>query len=183
MKQNRRKNRMTHLSRISAILALVVAVAALSACERPDPERRASQALQEANLDEVRANWDDDARVLRLSGTVHNPADRMRAEEVAMQAVGTTGTVLNEVEVEGMEEYAREADRDIEERLDRMIEDDETWRDRDINFEVNQGAVMITGEVHSQEERQRIEQIVRNTEGVRDVANALEIRPAEQQRP
>jgi osmotically-inducible protein OsmY len=63
-----------------------------------------------------------------------------------------------------------------------MIDEDPELRDRDVDFDVNEGAVKITGEVRTEAEKQRVEEMVRGVEGVTDVANALEVRPAQQQR-
>jgi osmotically-inducible protein OsmY len=167
----------THqLTRLPGVLAVLLALFFIAACPaREDTQARADQALRDANIQDVNTRWDGDARVLHLRGTVETQEERNRAEQVATQAVGTTGTVLNEIEVREMDLGA--ADDQIRDRLNQMVEQDERWRDRDINFDVNQGAVKIEGHVQTEQERQQIEEMVRNTQGVRDVANALEVRP------
>src|SRR5436190_24072180 len=69
-----------------------------------DPEQNAEQALKDANLDKVSVDWDKDARVAHLKGTVDTSDDRQRAETVASRAVGTSGRVLNEVTIAGNNE-------------------------------------------------------------------------------
>jgi osmotically-inducible protein OsmY len=167
----------THqLTRLPGLLGVLVAVFLIAACPaREDTQARADQALRDANIQDVNTRWDGDARVLHLRGTVETQEERNRAEQVAMQAVGTTGTVLNEIEVREMDLGA--ADDQIRDRLNEMVERDERWRDRNIDFEVNQGAVKIEGQVETEQERQQIEEMVRNTAGVTDVANALEVQP------
>ena len=49
--------------------ALAVAVTISSACGREnDPSNRVSDALKQANIDDVRANYDSDSKVVHLRG-------------------------------------------------------------------------------------------------------------------
>jgi osmotically-inducible protein OsmY len=122
--------------------------------------------------------WDDDARIAHLKGTVDSPAERQRAEEIATTAVGTTGKVLNEVTIKGLNDRsADDLDGRIRSDLNRMVDDDQTLRDRDINFDVANGVVTIKGDVRTAAEKQRVSEIVKAAPGVRDMANALEIKP------
>ena len=92
--------------------------------------------------------------------------------------MGTSGRVLNELTVEGLNtETADDFDDDMQDTLDRMVDNDPVLRERDINFEVTNGAVVASGEVRSAEEKNRVTQIVKAAPGVKDFANALEIRP------
>jgi osmotically-inducible protein OsmY len=105
-------------------------------------------------------------------------SDRTRAEEVASAAVGTSGRVLNELTVEGLNaDTADDLDDDIHDTLDRMIDNDPVLKERNVNFEVHNGAVTVKGEVRNAEEKNRVGQIVKAAPGVKDFANALEIRP------
>jgi osmotically-inducible protein OsmY len=58
-----------------------------------------------------------------------------------------------------------------------MIDDDPVLRERDINLEISNGVVTVKGEVRSAQERNRVTQIVKAAPGVKDFANALEIKP------
>jgi osmotically-inducible protein OsmY len=162
-------------------LAFIFAIAlGLAACANnvPDPTDSAEKALQEANLDDVEVDWDSEARVAHLKGTVDSPADRSRAEEVATAAVGTTGKVVNEVTVAGLnDKTADDLDGRIRSELKRMVGDDPTLRDRNIDFEVNNGAVTVKGDVRTAAEKNRVSEIVKAAPGVKDTANALEIKP------
>jgi hyperosmotically inducible periplasmic protein len=170
-----------------AIVALLaVTVPALGACrvDRADDQRdvaaQVNDNLRTANLDDVRADWREDERELRLSGEVETQAERARAEELATQVVGTTGRIVNEVRVEGLDTGAM--DQHIEERLEAMFEDRTSWAPLDfdrgnVSFDVEARVVTISGTVESQEVRDRIEERARNLEGVRDVVNQLEVDP------
>jgi osmotically-inducible protein OsmY len=155
------------------------AVALAVACGgRPDTKDNVEKALKQANIDTVDVDVDHDANVVHLKGTVGTMSDRTRAEEVASAAVGTSGRVLNELTVEGLNsDTADDFDGQIHDTLDRMVDNDPVLKERDVNFEVKNGSVTITGEVRSADEKNRVSQIVKSAPGVKDFANALEIHP------
>jgi osmotically-inducible protein OsmY len=167
------------ITRCGSVLALTLALGVAGACNRePDPSDRVSKALKEAKLDDVKVDWDKDAHVAHLKGTVDQPTDRQRAEEVANAAVGTTGRVLNEVTVKGLnDKTADDMDGQIRDHLKDAIKADQVLRDRDIDFDVNNGVVTVKGEVRTAAEKNRVSEIVRSAPGVKDMANALEIKP------
>src|SRR5438093_827027 len=107
---------MNAVSRLSVTAALATS---LVACNRgPNPSDNVNRALKEANLNQVTVDWDGGSRVAHLKGTVDRPTDRQRAEEVANAAVGTTGKVLNEVTIKGLnEKTAGNLDGDIKSLL------------------------------------------------------------------
>jgi osmotically-inducible protein OsmY len=164
--------------RAFAVAALLVAAPMATACNtQPDVEEQVSRSLEQNKLDNVRVEWDDEAKIAHLRGSVNSSADRQRAEEIANTAVGTNGTVLNELTVEGMnEEAADDMDGQIRDRLSEMVDNDATLKDRDIDFDVNNGVVTVKGEVRSAAEKQQVDQMVKAAPGVKDFENALEIR-------
>jgi osmotically-inducible protein OsmY len=166
------------ITRFAPAACLVLALGSTGACNRgPDPSDKVSQALKDANLNDVKVDWDKDARVAHLKGTVDQPTDRQRAEDVASAAVGTSGRVLNELTIKNVnEKSADDLDRDIRTHLDDEVKNDPLLRDRDIDFEVNNGVVTVKGNVRSAAEKTRVSEIVRGAPGVKDMANALEIK-------
>jgi osmotically-inducible protein OsmY len=70
-------------------------------------------------------------------------------------------------------------DTRLEMRLVDRLELDSFLRDRDIQIEVVDGVVNITGEVWTPLEKQRVGDLIRNVAGVIDVANELAVRPPE----
>ena len=114
----------------------------------PDTEENVRKALDQANMQVVQVEVDDDANIVHLKGTVETSGDRTRAEEVASAAVGTTGRVLNELTVKGLnDETADDLDDDIDDALDRTVDNDPVLKERDIEFDVANGMVTINGEV------------------------------------
>src|SRR5262245_29107581 len=135
----------------AAILSVALG---FSACNKgPTPADEVNRALKDAKLDMVSVDWDKDARIAHLKGTVESPTDKQRAQDVAAAAVGTSGRVLNEVTIKGINDTtAGDLDSRIKSNLKAMIEADSALRERDINFDVANGVVTVKGEVHSARE-------------------------------
>ena len=169
---------MTQLSRLA--LAFLVA-ASVSACDQgPDPADQVRDALETAQIDDVKVDYDRDSKAIHLTGSVDSASVKARAEQVAAKAVGTSGRVLNELTVEGAaENRANDLDGTIRERLNELVDKDPMLKDRDVNFDVNNGAVEIKGSVASANEKTRVGEMVRGVQGVKDMANGLEVRPDE----
>jgi osmotically-inducible protein OsmY len=161
-------------------VTFIAASMCVVACNRgPDPSAGAAKALRDANLTSVKVDWDGDARVAHLKGSVDTPTDRQRAEDVATAAVGTTGRVLNELTIKGVNDTtAGDFDGQIKRTLKRMINDDPVLRDRDIDFDVNNGAVTVKGKVQTAAEKARVTELVQAAPGVKQMVNAIEIEPA-----
>jgi osmotically-inducible protein OsmY len=172
------------LFRLLPLVALVATAPVFTGCEQkantPNYESRVQDRLKDAKLDDVNASWKNDEKALHLSGKVKAEAEKQRAEFLASEVVGTSGRVVNEVRVEDVD--TTQADNDIEQRLDKMFKEDDQW-DRDTNdltFDSNAGVVTITGDAGSQEIKDRVTAKVRSVEGVKDVVNNLEIKPAKE---
>jgi osmotically-inducible protein OsmY len=160
-------------------VAAVVLALGIGACSsEPGPVANTEKALKDAHLNDVKVDWDKDTRIAHLRGTVDSPTDRARAEQVAASTVGTTGKVLNEVTIKGLnEDNADDLDGQIRSTLKRMLANDPILKDRDVKFDVTNGVVTVKGDVRSVAEKSKVTDIVRSAPGVKDFANALEIKP------
>jgi osmotically-inducible protein OsmY len=140
-------------------MALVFAAAL--ACDRgPDTEDNVRKALDQANIQTVEVEVDDEASTVR-----------------ATAVVGTSGRVLNELTVEALNgRSADDLDGQITDRLDQLLDSDPVLRERDVNVQVTNRMVAITGEVRTAEEKHKVDDLVRAAPGVKDVANGLQIR-------
>ena len=168
---------MTRGIQAAALSALLVAAPLSYGCNRgPDVKGEVQQSLKQANIDDVNVDYDKNEKVVHLKGSVDSAAEKQRAEEVATQAVGTSGTVLNELTVEDVNETtADNMDGQIRDRLSEAVDRDTTLKERNINFDVNNGVVTVKGTVRSEVEKTRVSEIVKNAPGVKDFANGLEI--------
>ncbi|HEY7172418.1 MAG TPA: BON domain-containing protein [Vicinamibacterales bacterium] len=170
---------MRSVNRIPGVLALGVAVMLVGACNRgPDPKDRVEQNLKQANIEHVNVDYDRDARVVHLKGAVDSTAEKERAEQVAHEAVGTTGKVANELTVKGVDQRtADDMDGAIRKELNAKVDNDRALEGRDVNFDVNNGVVTIKGEVRSAAEKDQVGQMARATANVKEVVNSLELNP------
>lgn len=176
---------MKALLRVIPIVALISTGPVFTACESksntPDYEARVNDKLKDAKLDDVKSNWNKDEKALHLSGNVKAADEKQRAETLASEVVGTSGRVVNEVKVEDVD--TREADNQIEKRLDSMFKEDDQWdKDTtDLSFSSKAGVVTVKGSAASEPIKDRVTAKVRSVEGVKDVVNDLEIKPASKQ--
>lgn len=148
-------------------------------CSRgPDTGGDIRKALDQANMPRVEVTVDTDEHIVHLQGVVGSMAERARAQEVADAVVGTSGRVLNELTVKGLNDTtAGELDGDIRKNLDKMIDNDPTLKQRDIDFDVVNGMVTIKGGVRTADEKTRVGDMTKAAPGVKDVANGLQIDP------
>jgi osmotically-inducible protein OsmY len=97
-------------------------------------------------MQEVAVKVDGESSIVHLKGTVGSMAVRSRAEEVADAVVGTSGRVLNELTVKGLNDTtADDLDGQIHKGLDKMIDNDPTLKQRDVNFDVANGGARGEG--------------------------------------
>ncbi len=170
-------------SLIRLILTCVVALALggmLAACSKNsnDPKDRVDKALSDANVKGVHTSYDRDADVVHLQGTVDSVDQKERADQVATTAVGTTGKVLDEIKVQGMDEKpASDQDALIRDTLKNDVSQDQVLQDRDIRFDVNNGVVTVKGSVRTPAEKEKVTQMVKAAPGVKQMANELEVKP------
>jgi len=158
---------------------LVLTAALAGGCNRgPDPKDRVVKQLKDAHIDDVNVDYDRDTRVIHLKGAVDNAAEKTHAEQIAQQAVGTSGTIANELTVEGVNDRtADDMDNAIRKELNAKVNNDRTLEDRDINFDVNNGVVTVNGRVRTDAEKRQVAELTRSTANVKDVVNVLEIDP------
>lgn len=161
-----------------AVGVAVVSIGWAAACSSaPDPSDRVETALKNAAITDVDASYDKTGRVVHLKGTVDSRELRARAEQIAERAVGTSGKVLNEVTVKGVDEKtADDNDGRIKDQLKGLIAADQLLSQRDISFSVNNGAVEVSGSVATPAEKTKVTDVARSVAGVRDVANGLEVK-------
>jgi hypothetical protein len=87
--------------RFSAIaLAATLTLAGGACADRPDPDDMAEEALTRWGIDGVEADYDEDAKVVRLTGTVGTEDQKQNAEESVRAAVGRTATIQNDISVD-----------------------------------------------------------------------------------
>ncbi len=158
------------------VVALTVTTLAGACNSGPDPKDQISRELKDANINNIQVDYDRNTKVVHLKGAVERSAERLHAEEIAHKAVGTSGEVANEISVNGVDDQRADMDKAIQRELNAKVNNDRTLENRHITFEVNNGMVTIKGDVGTEAEKQQVNEMVRSTENVKDVVNALEIK-------
>lgn len=165
------------------LMLLVTACAAVDT----DLQSEVNEALKAARIDHVAPVWDGQRNELRLRGIVVDASERQQAEQVAASVLNGRGTIVNEITVtlRGAPQPApvvAEAE-DLERIDDRIRSDvdalfaDDIWKGRDITVLVSRGSVRLTGTALSQEDKDRITEMVARVAGVKEVINRLDIKP------
>lgn len=182
---------MRHMMRFGGALALLGGLALIiAACSGPvqlDPQARVNDALKSARLDSIAPVWDPQQKVMRLRGTVVTTDEKHQAEQVAAATLGSAGTVVNEVTVtmRGAPEPApaiaqagdlEKIDERIHSDVEALFSDDKIWKGREFEVLVHDGVVRLTGTVLSQDEKNRVTQMVAGVAGVKEVINRLDIK-------
>jgi osmotically-inducible protein OsmY len=160
---------------------LVAALALGIGCNRgPDPKQQVDDELKAEHLDkDVNVDYDRNARVLHLKGTVDSSTDKSRAEHIADRVVGTSGKVADEITVRNVNEHtADDMDGAIRKELAAKVDNNRILQDRHIDFDVNNGVVTIKGDVRNAREKQEIAEMAKSTANVREVVDALHIDPS-----
>lgn len=181
--------------RFGRVLLLMSGLACLAAaCSSTATEtglhERANEALKEARLDQVKAEWEPAGHTLRLRGFVLTPEDKRQAEEVARSVVGSGGQVVNELSITTRGAptpapvLASAGDLElIDERIhgdvERLFSDERVWGGREFEVLVHGGEVRLTGKVLSQDEKDRVTEMVAGVTGVTGVVNRLAVRNPE----
>lgn len=166
------------LSRRICLLTLLVSIGGVvSACNRePDVKDRVSKQLKDERIEGVNVDYDRDRRIVHLKGSVNSTTDKQRAEQLAERVVGASRTVANELTVKDVDEHtADDMDGAIRKQLNATVANDRALQDRNINFDVNNGVVTIKGQVRTAAEKQKLGEIARSAQNVKDVVNGLEI--------
>lgn len=170
---------MRTLARLAYVAVLTAGLSFAGACSNSnnDTGDRVNKALKDANVKNVNVDYDKNANVVHLKGKVDTTYDKDRADQIATSVVGTSGKVLNELTVEGMDDKtADDMDSQIKTRLNDAVKADQRLTDDNIDFHVNNGVVTVTGEVQNAQEKERVGELVKGTTGVKDVANELTIK-------
>jgi hyperosmotically inducible protein len=181
------------MQRISCAAA-VVTLAFLSACTSTSTQRSTGEYVDDATLtakvktaltdsEEVKAQQIDVEAyrgVVQLNGFVETAEARSAATRVA-QSVDGVREVRNNLSLgEGNESVSEVTDDGVvTTKVKAALIADPVTKAHEINVATNQGVVQLSGFVDSAEQKSKASEIARSIEGVRDVQNQLDIKPAQ----
>jgi hyperosmotically inducible protein len=113
--------------------------------------------------------------VVTLFGIVPNDSAK-KAAEAEVKKVSGVKSVRNELQVvpPSVKEAVKANDSELKDRISKKV-DDALTDDSDVNVEVKNGVVRLTGKVERQTDRLSALTIARSTEGVRSVVDDLQV--------
>jgi hyperosmotically inducible protein len=170
--------------RLSVSVMALLAVGALSGCsgtaaKSPDVADNIRKSLDESGLKDVTVSQDRDKGVVTLGGQVTNTNDKAQAESLAKSFAGAQ-VVADQIAVVpvGAEKEAKavnsDLDKGIEQNLDAALLQNKMHDN--VKYEVKSGVVTLSGEVNSQNKRDRAEKVAAGVPNVQQVVNDLQVK-------
>lgn len=166
------------------LLAVAVAVGVLVGCstastKSPDVSATVRTSLDQAGFKDVSVDQDREKGVVTLSGHVATDADKSQAESIAKSVAGAQ-VVANQIAV--IPPGAENAAKDINSDLDKGIESNlsaaltSAKLHRSVKYSVKNHVVTLSGEVNSQANRARAEEVASGVPNVQQVVNELQVK-------
>ena len=165
------------------VLLIAIAIAATVACsdnsKAPDVANDVRHALDQAGLNDVSVSQDRDKGVVTLSGNVRSPDDKGRAESIAKSVAGNE-VVSDEIAVRpnGDESTAKKVDSDLDSGIDKNLDAmlvQHRLKDN-VRYHVSNGVVTLKGNVPSQNQRAKVQELAKQVPNVKQVVNELEVK-------
>jgi osmotically-inducible protein OsmY len=174
------------LKAVTLLPALLVGMACSSQRAAQTPSRDTNsykdgvkQALQQAELQDVSVDENQDRNTITLGGKVHSENARMQAEQVAKTAAGGR-IIANEISVQPV--GAESSSKDIASDLDGAIEKNYNAAllakglDKEhIRFDAKNGVLTLKGRVKNSSARSAAEELAQATPNVRQVLNQIDV--------
>jgi len=170
--------------RLAVTVVALLAVVAFSGCsgtaaKSPDVADSIRKSLDQSGLKDVTVSQDRDKGIVTLGGTVTNDNDKSQAESLAKSFAGAQ-VVADQIAVipVGIEKEAKavnsDLDKGIEQNLDAALIQNKMHDN--VKYAVKSGVVMLTGEVNSQNKRDRAEKVAAGVPNVQQVVNDLQVK-------
>jgi hyperosmotically inducible periplasmic protein len=161
----------------------VILAGALAGCsdtnKSPDVTDNIRKSLDQAGYKDVSVSQDREKGVVTLMGTVPTDGDKAQAESIAKSGAGAQ-VVSDQIAIRppGNESDAKTIDSDldkgIEKNLDAMLVKNRLKKD--VQYDVKNGVVTLTGDVPSQSRRTQVERLASTVPNVKQVVNELEVK-------
>jgi hyperosmotically inducible periplasmic protein len=170
--------------RFSVSMVALLAVGILAGCSQtasksPDVSDSIRKSLDQAGFKDVTVSQDRDKGIVTLGGQVAGENDKVQAESLAKSLAGAQ-VVANQIAVipVGVEKEAKAVNSDldtgIEKNLDAALIQNKMHDN--VKYEVKNGVVTLTGEVNSQNKRDRAEKVATSVPNVKQVVNNLQVK-------
>ena len=172
---------------LASSFCIFLAAASLYGCSQteksPDVASQVRSALGQAGLSHVNVSQDRDKGVVTLSGTTQSEEQRDQAESIA-KGLAANQVVSNQIAVRppGNESAAKEENSDLDKAIEKNFDAALVKHrlNKDVKGDAKNGVLTLTGDVHSEAERQRAEKLAHQVPNVREVVNELEVKRTNQ---
>lgn len=145
----------------------------------PDVADSIRKALDASGLNDVKVSQDRDKGIVTIDGKVTSDDRKAQAEAIA-RSIATTQVVANQILVTppGAEKEAKAINSDLDASIGKAVDAtliSRRWK-KDVNYEVKNGVVTLTGEVRSQATREQVEKVLKGLPNVNQVVNNLQVK-------
>ena len=167
------------LALLPTIVAGMLVGCSQQPAKSPDVSGNIRQFLDQANLKDVSVTQDRDKGVVTLGGHVATESDKSNAESIA-KSIAMDQVVANQIAVltPGAESDAKtmnsELDKGIEHNLEAALI--QANLRASVKYGVKANVVTLSGEVVSQSERARAQEVASAVPNVRQVVNELQVK-------
>jgi hyperosmotically inducible protein len=170
--------------RFSVAMLAVLAVGILAGCSQtatksPDVSDSIRKSLDQAGFKDVTVSQDRDKGIVTLGGQVAREEDKSQALSVAKSLAGEQ-VVANQIAVvpAGVEKEAKAVNSDLDQGIEKNLDAAliQNKMHDSVKYEVKNGVVTLTGEVNSENKRDRAEKVATNVPNVKQVVNNLQVK-------
>ena len=170
--------------RLSVAMVALLAVGILAGCSQtatksPDVSDGIRKSLDQAGFKDVSVSQDRDKGVVTLGGHVASDGDKMQAETLA-KSLAAAQVVADQIAVipPGLEKDAKAVNSDLDEGIEKNLDAAliQSNLRKSVKFDVKNSVVTLTGEVNSQNKRDRAEKVATSVPNVKQVVNNLQVK-------
>jgi hyperosmotically inducible protein len=167
---------------LSLLVLLVVGFfvgCSTTSTKSPDVSENIRKSLDQANLKDVSVNQDRDKGVVTLGGHVAAENDKVQAESIA-KPIAAGQVVSNQIAVipPNAESDAKAINSDLDKGIEKNLHATliQHRLHKSVKYAVKNSVVTLTGEVSSQSQRAKAENVASSVPNVRQVINELQIK-------
>jgi hyperosmotically inducible protein len=171
-------------NRLSVAMVALLAVGILAGCSQtasksPDVSDSIRKSLDQAGFKDVTVSQDRDKGIVTLGGQVASENDKAQAQSLA-KSLASAQVVANQIAVIpiGVEKEAKAVNSDLDTGIEKNLDATliQNKMHDNVKYEVKNGVVTLTGEVNSQNNRDRAEKVATSVPNVKQVVNNLQVK-------
>ena len=170
---------------LAVLAATLMLMTVLAGCNQtpkhPDVKDAVNTAMTRNNLGVVKVSQDRDKGVITLTGDVESADQKTQAESVAAQAAPGYA-ISDEIGVRpvGEESQAKAVDSSldsgIEDNFKAALKAHKTLDEQHISYDAKNGALVLTGSVKNEAQKQEAQKLAEAVPHVKEVVNEIEVR-------